>query len=129
MTASTYRRAPGKVTVSEKSQEVSPGGGGALGRRVDPGLLQDLPHGGGSDLDPKDEEFAVDAPVTPARILPCQAQHQLADGADGARTTRAPRAGSGRVAARQQVPVPAQHCLGPDQHPEPAEHIPRAAVA
>ena len=34
-----------------------------------------------------------------------------------------PGAGSGRVAARQEVPVPAQHRLGPDQQPEPAEHI------
>ena len=32
------------------------------------------------------------------------------------------------MAARQQVPVPAQHCLGPDQQPEPAEHIPREPV-
>jgi hypothetical protein len=24
--------------------------------------------------------------------------------------------------------VPAQHCLGPDQQPEPAEHVPREAV-
>jgi hypothetical protein len=37
---------------------------------------------------------------------------------------RATGAGSGRVAARQQVPVPAQHCLGPDQQPELAEHVP-----
>ena len=32
------------------------------------------------------------------------------------------------LAACQQVPVPAQHCLGPDQQPEPAEHVPREAV-
>jgi hypothetical protein len=38
------------------------------------------------------------------------------------RTARALGAGTGRVAARQQVPVPAQHRLGPDQQPEPAEH-------
>ena len=30
---------------------------------------------------------------------------------------------SGRVAARQQVPVPAQHRVRPDQQPEPAEHV------
>ena len=89
-----------------------------------PASLEDLPHGGGGDLDAEDEEFAVDAPVAPARILPCQAQHQLADGADGARPARAPGAGPGRVAARQQVPVPAQHRLWPDQQPEPAEHVP-----
>ena len=30
--------------------------------------------------------------------------------------------------ARQQVPVPAQHCLGPDQQPEPSEHVAREPV-
>jgi transcriptional regulator with XRE-family HTH domain len=102
--------------------------GGALGRRVDPGVVQDLPHGGGGDLDAEHEEFAVDAPVAPAWVLSCQAQYHKADGADGARSARAPGAGDGRVAACQQVPVPAQHCLGPGQQPEPAEHVPREAV-
>jgi hypothetical protein len=32
------------------------------------------------------------------------------------------------VAARQQVPVPAQHRLRPDQQPEPSEHVPREPV-
>jgi len=58
-------------------------------------------------------------------ILSCQAKHQLADGADGARPAWAPGAGSGRVAARQDVPMPAQHCLGSDQQAEPSEHVPR----
>jgi len=39
-------------------------------RGVDPGLLQDLPHGGGGDLDPEHEQLAVDSAVPPARILP-----------------------------------------------------------
>ena len=93
-----------------------------------PASLKDLPHGGGGDLDAEDEEFAVDAPVAPARVLPCQAQHQQADGADGARPARAPGAGSGRVAACQQVAVPAQHRVWPDQQPEPAEHVAREPV-
>ena len=133
MTASTYRRAPVKVTVSKKSQasrasawerrklaqvvEVRSGAGSI------PACVEDLPHGGGGDLDAEDEEFAVDAPVAPGRVLPCQAQHQQADGADGARSARAPGAGSGRVAARQEVPVPAQHRVRPHQQPEPAEHV------
>jgi hypothetical protein len=57
-----------------------------------------------------------------------QAQHQQADGADGARPTRAPGAGPGRVAARQEIPVPAQHRVRPDQQPEPAKHVPREPV-
>ena len=37
-----------------------------LGRRVDPGLLEDFPHDGGGSLDAEDEQFAVDAAVAPA---------------------------------------------------------------
>ena len=100
--ASTYSRAPVKVTVSKKSQASS---ASAWERRkpaqvavvrsgdgVDPRLLQDLPHGGGGNLDLEDEEFAVDAAVPPGRVLPSQAQHQPADGADGTGPARALRA-------------------------------------
>jgi len=138
MTASTYRRAPVKVTVSKKSpasrtsawerRKLAPGGGRALGCRIDSGVVKNLPHGGGCSLDPEDEEFAVDAPVAPARVLPRQAQHQHADGADGTRPARAPGAGPGSVPPRQQVPVPSQHRVRPDQQPEPAEHVAREPV-
>ena len=60
----------GKQRIGLGAEEAGPGGGGALGCRVDPGLLKDLPHGGGGDLDPEDEQFAVDAPVAPARDSP-----------------------------------------------------------
>ena len=113
----------GKHGVGLGAEKVSPGGGGAPGRRVNPGVVKDLPHGRGGSLDPEDEEFAVDSAVTPARVLPGQPQYQQADGADGARPAGAPGPGSGRVAARQQVPVPAQHRVRPDQQPEPAEHV------
>src|SRR5438045_3033353 len=33
-------------------------------------------HGGGGHLDPEDEQFTVDPAVTPARVLPRQAQPQ-----------------------------------------------------
>jgi hypothetical protein len=75
-------------------------------------------------LIPEDEQLTVDAAITPARILPCQVHHQQADRANGARPARAPAAGTCRVAARQQVPVPAQHRLGPHQQLESAKHIP-----
>jgi hypothetical protein len=29
---------------------------------------------------------------------------------------------------RQEVPVPAQHCVRPEQQPEPAKHVPREPV-
>jgi hypothetical protein len=67
----------------------------------------------------------VDAAVAPARVLPCQAQYQLADGADGARPPRAPGARSSRMMADQEIALPAQHRLRPHQQPEPAEHVPR----
>lgn len=65
MTASTYKRVPVNVTVSLEeaageqclglgTEEVRPRGG-ALGRRVDPGLPEDLPHRGGGGPDPEDE--------------------------------------------------------------------------
>ncbi len=83
MTTSTYIRVPVRVTVSKKSQasRVSAWArrkavqvvGGALGCGVDPGLVEDLPHGGGGGLDTGDEQFAVDAPVAPAGVLPGQA--------------------------------------------------------
>jgi hypothetical protein len=60
---------------------------------------------------------------SPSRDSPCQAQHQLADGADGARPARAPGAGSGRVVARQEVPLPAQYRVRLDQQPELAEYV------
>jgi hypothetical protein len=79
MTASTNRWTPVTVTVSKKSQtsralaweqrETGPGGGGAVGRRVDPGVVEYLPDRRGDDLDAEDEGFAVDAPVPPAREM------------------------------------------------------------
>jgi hypothetical protein len=55
-------------------------GGGPLGCRIYTGVLEDLPHGGGGDLHSQDQEFTVDTPVHPARILPDQTQDQRADG-------------------------------------------------
>lgn len=46
-----------------------------------------------------------------AGILPCQAKHQQADGADGVRPAWALGTGPGRMAARRQGPVAAQHRL------------------
>jgi hypothetical protein len=44
------------------------------------------------------------------------------------RTARTAGGGSGGVATRQQVPVPAQRRLGLDQQPEPAGHVPGEPV-
>lgn len=114
----------GEQGVGLGAEEVSPGSGGALGHRVDPGLMKDLPHGGGGSPDPEHEQLAVNTAVAPARILPCQAQHQQADGADSARPARAIGTGSGRMLAREEISMPAQHRLGAHQQPKPAERVP-----
>jgi hypothetical protein len=49
----------------------------ALGRGVDPGLLQDLPDGRGTDLTSQAKQFAVDPSVAPPGVLPREAQDQL----------------------------------------------------
>ena len=99
ITARTYRCVPVSVTVSKKShgqqglglraQEVRPGGGGASGRGVDAGLVQDLPHRRRGDLHPEDEQFAVHAPVTPRRVLRGPGAAPGADRAHGARPAAA----------------------------------------
>jgi hypothetical protein len=65
----------GDQGISLRAEKTGPGGAGALGCGVDAGLAEDLPDGGGSDLDAQDEEFAVDAPVAPGRVLTGQTQH------------------------------------------------------
>jgi hypothetical protein len=68
-----------------------------------PGVVEDLPYGGGGGPDAEDEELAVDAAIAPRRVLACQAQYQQADGAGGAWPARTPGAGPGSAAAGQKV--------------------------
>jgi hypothetical protein len=70
-----FEEVAGEEGVGLGSEEVGPGTGRALRRWVNPGLFEDLPDGGGGDLDPEDEEFAVEAAVAPARILLGEAEH------------------------------------------------------
>ncbi len=60
-------------------QELLQGRAGAAGREVDPGGVQDLPHGGGSDRVAEPDEFALHPPVAPGRVLRRHADHELAD--------------------------------------------------
>jgi hypothetical protein len=48
-------------------------------RRIQPGGLQDRPHGRRRDRVPQADEFAVDPTVTPQRVVPGHLQHQPAD--------------------------------------------------
>jgi hypothetical protein len=70
-------------------QEGGPGGVVAVRGWVDAVFVEDVPHGGGGDLDAEGGQFAVDAPVSPPRILIDESKHQQADGADGAWPARA----------------------------------------
>ena len=58
------------------AQERRPGLTAPSRCRVDAGVFEDLPDGGGGDLDAQDEQLAVDAPVAPRAVLPSQAQDQ-----------------------------------------------------
>jgi hypothetical protein len=59
--------------VGLRAQERRPGVAGALGCRVDPSLVEDLPHGRGGDRDTEDEQLAVDSSVSPGAVLAGQA--------------------------------------------------------
>jgi hypothetical protein len=86
-----FEEVAGKQGLSLGAQEIGPRGGAALGCRVDPGLVQDLPDGGGGDLYPEHQQLAVYPAVPPPGILADQAQHQGADRAHGPRSSRACR--------------------------------------
>jgi hypothetical protein len=97
------------------AQERGPGLTVTLGRRLDPVLLQDLPHGGGCDLDTEDREFAVDPSVAPPTVLAGQSQDESLDAAAG-RWTAGPLSTGGVGVAAHEVPVPPQNRVrGDDQ--------------
>src|SRR5690349_9175313 len=98
ITASTCSRAPGQGDCLEEvagqqalglgAEEIGPRGGTAFGRRVDPGVVQDLPDGGSGDLYPEHQQLAVDTAIPPPGILADQSQHQDANRVHGARPAR-----------------------------------------
>jgi len=75
---------------------------------ADAGGLQDVPHRGRADLDANAGELAVYAPVSPARVLPGEAQHQSLDRGRG-------RWPAGPAARRRIGPLP------PDDPAMPAQ--------
>jgi hypothetical protein len=48
-------------------------------RGIDTGLVQDVPDRGGGDVVAEPDQFALHAPVSPARVLSCQADDELLD--------------------------------------------------
>ncbi len=97
------------------TQERRPRAAGALRCRIDTGLLQDLPDGGRGDLHTQHEQFAVNTAVSPGGVLRGQAQDQPADRPDGSWPSGLVGAGTSGVPVGDQIPVPAQHSLRPDQ--------------
>jgi hypothetical protein len=67
------------------AQKRGPGLAASLGCRFDAGVFEDLPDGGDCDPDAEDEQFAVDAPVSPGAVLPGEAQDQQPDRSNRAR--------------------------------------------
>ncbi|MCX4671841.1 hypothetical protein OG453_35035 [Streptomyces sp. NBC_01381] len=57
-------------------EELPSGWSGTTWGGVDTGLVEDVPHGGGSHRVAEAGEFAVDAPMAPSRVLGRHAQDQ-----------------------------------------------------
>jgi hypothetical protein len=91
-------------------------------------VVQDLPDGGGGDLDAESREFAVDASVSPGRVLAGQAQDESADRADGARARAPPRRAGRGMAPLDQIAVPAQQRVRACQQQELAQLAHREVV-
>ena len=101
-----------------RAEELRPGRSGPPRRGIDPGRVEDLPDGGGADLVAESGELAVDAAISPGRVLGGQAQDQRADtGGDGGTTWPD---GRGGPAAGDELPVPAQDRGGCDEQPAAA---------
>jgi hypothetical protein len=96
-----FEEVAGQQDLGWGAEELCPGAGGALGCGVDVCVGEDLPDGGGGDLDAEDEEFAVDAAVAPARVFLGQAQYQDSDGSYGAGPARVFRSGHPGVASTE----------------------------
>ena len=92
-------------------QELPPGRGRTAWRGREPGRGQDPPNRSRADAMPESEEFALDAPVPPAGVLPGELPDQFAD---LIRDRRAP--GGVRVGplVLDQTPVPGEQ--GPRCH-------------
>ena len=106
------------------AQEVGPGGVLSLGRGSDAASIKNLPDGGGGDLDPD----PVDAPVAPRGVLTCQAQDQGTDRTDGALAPSPPWSTGSGVTVLQEVAVPVQDGVRPDQQVELPELVHRQAM-
>jgi hypothetical protein len=87
--------------------ELMPAGApGAFGCRIDPDLAEDLPYGGGGDLDADGEQFAVDAPVPQPGFSRAWTAGNCRH-ADGVRRGAGPGPAAARI--RQIIPSPTRY--------------------
>jgi hypothetical protein len=99
-----------------RPEELRPGRSDAAWRRVDPGGVEDLPDRGGPDLVAESGEFAMNAAVSPDRVLGSQAQDQAAEpSGDGGSTGPGVRH---RPAVGDELAVPPQDGSRGDEQPE-----------
>ena len=118
----------GKQRVRLGTKEVRPSCRRPIRCRVDPRLSQDLPDGGRGDLDPEREQFARHPAIPPAAVLSRQAQHQRPDGPQRAGPTAPPGPPYCGMSMRDQVTVPLENRVGPDQQPQTPQGRPRQRV-
>ncbi len=76
--------------------------------RIETGLVQNLPHGGGGDAMAEPDQFALHAPVSPLWVLGGHADDQFLDRCCGRRTSG--------LAARGVVPLPGDQPAMPGQN-------------
>ena len=101
------------------AQELRPGRVCSSRRGVDPGILQDFPHGRRRYLRSQADQLTVDPAVSPAGVLAGQPEDQGPDVPAGGRSAGLATHGPGGPAAANDVAVPAQDRVRGDQQPQP----------
>jgi hypothetical protein len=76
-TVSTVRKSQAMIAARLRAQELRPAQLRPPRRRLDPMPAQDRPDRARRKPDPEPDQFAMDAPVAPSRILPREPQHQF----------------------------------------------------
>ena len=101
------------------AQELRPGRTCPPRRGVDPGLLQDFPHGRRRHLHSQAGQLTVDPAVPPVRVLASQPQDQGPDVPAGGWPAGPAAQGPGGPAAADDIAMPAHDRVRGDQQPQP----------